>query len=614
MCVLCLAVSTGCAQEYHVSIDGSDGNPGSLLKPFKTISAAAAVAMPGDVITVHAGTYRERINPPRGGESNEKRIIYRAADGETVEIKGSEIVTGWQPVQKGVWKVTLPNTFFGDYNPYKDVIAGDWFNGKKRPHHTGEVYLNGRSLFEKPTLKEVLDPKPYKDAFDKKASTYTWYCESNDKQTTLWANFHEADPNKEVVEINVRESCFYPDEPGRNYITVCGFHMSQAATQWAAPTAEQIGLLGTHWSKGWIIENNVISDSKCVGITLGKDRKTGHNVWSKDPSKDGCTHYNEVIQRALKNGWSKETIGSHIVRNNTIFNCEAAGICGSLGAVFSEVTGNHIYNIQRKRQFVGAETAGIKLHGAVDTLIRNNHIHHADKAIWLDWMAQGTRVSANLCHDNFQVDLFVEISHGPYVVDNNLFLSPTSLRDWSSGGAFAHNLFMGNIELHRKNDRRQTPYLKAHSTEVAGLSPMIKGGDRFYNNLFCGRGLDIYNHPAIPMQVGGNVYFNDAKPFETESDAAVVADVDPEAKLVAQTDGTYLHITLPQIKPTGPCVTTELLGKANVPNLPFVNDDGTPLTIDTDYCGKKRNKQHPVPGPFESPDETEITLKVWPVE
>ena len=28
-----------------------------------------------------------------------------------------------------------------------------------------------------------------------------------------------------------------------NYITIRGFHMSQAATQWAAPTAEQIGLI-----------------------------------------------------------------------------------------------------------------------------------------------------------------------------------------------------------------------------------------------------------------------------------------------------------------------------------------------------------------------------------
>jgi hypothetical protein len=32
------------------------------------------------------GVYRERINPPHGGESDHKRIVYQAANGEKVEI------------------------------------------------------------------------------------------------------------------------------------------------------------------------------------------------------------------------------------------------------------------------------------------------------------------------------------------------------------------------------------------------------------------------------------------------------------------------------------------------------------------------------------------------
>ena len=79
------------ATEFHVSARGSDTNDGSLQRPFKTISAAARVAQPGDVITVHEGVYRERISPPRGGESDDKRIVYQAAPGEKVEIKGSEV-------------------------------------------------------------------------------------------------------------------------------------------------------------------------------------------------------------------------------------------------------------------------------------------------------------------------------------------------------------------------------------------------------------------------------------------------------------------------------------------------------------------------------------------
>jgi len=62
------------AEEYHVSTTGHDGNPGMEAKPFRTISAAASVAQPGDTVTVHAGVYRERVNPPRYGQGNRAKI------------------------------------------------------------------------------------------------------------------------------------------------------------------------------------------------------------------------------------------------------------------------------------------------------------------------------------------------------------------------------------------------------------------------------------------------------------------------------------------------------------------------------------------------------------
>jgi len=582
------------AREYHVSVKGLDTNAGSASKPLKTISAAAQVAQPGDVIIVHEGTYRERITPPRGGTSDAKRITYRAAEGEKPVIKGSEVVTGWKQVQQAVWKLTLPNTFFGTYNPYKDAISGDWFNPRGRIHHTGEVYLSGNALFEEASLEKVAQAK------------MTWYCESDDKNTHIWANFQDSDPNKELVEINARPACFYPEKPGRNFITVSGFTMRQAATQWAAPTAEQIALIGTHWSKGWIIENNVISDSKCVGVTLGKDRASGHN---KAQSAGG---YNIVVRRALENGWSKEKIGSHIVRNNTICNCGAAGVCGSMGGAFSQLTGNHIYNIHINKPFSGAEMAGIKLHAAIDTVIANNRIHDTCRGIWLDWMAQGTRVSANLLYNNRAEDLFVEVNHGPYLVDNNIFLSANALSDWSQGGAFLHNLLTGNIRLHPQG--RQTPYHKEHSTEIAGLSNISGGDDRFLNNIFAGgNGLQVYNNARLPVQAGGNLYLNGATGRQGETSSAVLPQFNPNIKLIEEGETVELHLTLPpaDTDQRNRLVTTELLGKAKIPDAPYENPDGTPLKIDGDYFGKTRNKDNPSAGPFEKPAAGKLTLKVW---
>jgi len=139
-------ISAVFAKEYHVSPSGSDQNEGTITSPLKTISAAAQKARAGDIITVHAGTYRERIDPPYGGTSDAKRIVYQAAPGEEVSIKGSEVIKNWQGVEGNVWQVIIPNTFFGNYNPYQDLIEGDWFDSMKRDHHTGEVFLNGKAL------------------------------------------------------------------------------------------------------------------------------------------------------------------------------------------------------------------------------------------------------------------------------------------------------------------------------------------------------------------------------------------------------------------------------------------------------------------------------------
>ncbi|MFO7853486.1 MAG: right-handed parallel beta-helix repeat-containing protein [Bacteroidota bacterium] len=619
------------ATEYHVSKNGNNKNNGTALAPFRTISFAAQKAQPGDVIMVHEGTYRERVNPPRGGASDMQRIIYQTVKGEHVEIKGSEIITGWKRFKNDVWKVTIPNEFFGDYNPYKDIIAGDWFYDYGRNHHTGEVYLNGKSLYETNILENVLIAKTIQNSSGKEL--FPWYCETDEKNTYIYANFQGYNPNKEIVEINVRKSCFYPDKPGRNYISVNGFDMSHAATQWAPPTAEQIGLIGTHWSKGWIIENNIISHSKCTGITLGKDRETGHNVWSHNPCKNGATHYNEVIFKALKAGWSKEKIGSHIVRNNTIFNCEQAGIAGSMGGIFSQIINNHIYNIWTKRLFAGAEMAGIKIHGSIDMLIKNNHIHNVGRGIWIDWMAQGTRITGNLMYNNTTDDLFSEVNHGPYLVDNNIFLSGTGLRDWSEGGAFVHNLMNGKIEMMQELDRF-TPYHRPHSTEVAGLRNIHGGDNRFYNNIFVkgygdisdrnntkepgetratGYGLEVYNNAELPMQCEGNVYLKGAKPCNLELNYIKNTELDIEIKIVEEDGQVHLNFTIDEALKAlnNPLVTTELLGKSKISGQSFENPDGSSLQIATDYFGKERSEFDPSAGPFEDFGEDKLKLEVW---
>jgi hypothetical protein len=603
-----LLISVLCAQarEYHVSTKGNDANTGSETAPFRTIGKAAEVSYSGDVITVHAGVYREWIDPPRGGESDDRRIVYRAAPGEKVEIKGSEKITGWQKYEGSVWKITLPNSYFGDYNPYKDLIFGDWFWNGGWKQHTGEVFINDKSLWETDSLHKVINPPVNDKLQDIDGQKYKWYCESDDDSTTIYANFHNFNPNRELVEISVRRTCFYPSKPGVNYLTLSGFNISQAASQWAAPTAEQIGMVATHWNKGWVIENNVISNAKCSGITLGKERGTGHNVWNADPTYDGSLHYIEVTFRTLRNGWSKDNIGSHIVRNNEIFECGQTGICGSQGEVFSVIENNHIHHIYTKRQYSGAEMGGVKFHAAIDVQIRNNCIHDCDRGLWLDWMAQGTRVSGNVFYNNSSQDVYMEVDHGPTLLDNNIFASSENIWSMSQGGAFVHNLFVGSIRVNQEKGR-YTPYHLPHQTDIAGLSIILNGDDRYYNNLFLpskadenrSYGYPVYSPDAYPSWASGNAYFSVAKPKDGEKYALLEPNMSPSFKLMEDGAEVLIELVLQGFDDyESSIITTETLGKAKFPKEAYEHPDGSPIIFDVDFQGNTRSA-NPVPGPFE---------------
>ena len=582
--VTLVLVTTLHAVEYHVATSGNDANVGTAQAPLRTIQRAADLAQPGDAINVHQGIYRERVNPPRGGVSDAKRIVYQAALGETVAITGSEVVTNWTKVQEDIWQATLPNSFFGSFNPFNDLIHGDWFQAKGRKHHTGAVYLNGDWLTEAAKREEVFQPV---------GNNALWFATVDATNTTIWARFKSVNPNEQKVEINVRQSVFYPTKTGINFLTVRGFTLRDAATPWAPPTAEQIGLIGTHWSKGWIIESNNISHSICAGVSLGKYG----DAW--DNRAGSAVGYVGTINRALTNGWNSETIGHHLVRNNEISHCEQAGILGSLGGAFSTITGNSIHDIHVRMLFAGAEMAGIKLHGAIDVEISHNHIYRTSRGIWLDWMAQGTRITGNLFHDNGAVedlrsnwgdavspggrqDLFVEVDHGPFLVDNNIFLSPFSFYSRSQGGAYVHNLFAGVIRIILL-DKRETPFLKPHSTAVVGLHDNPCGDDRYYNNVFAGHtDLSQYDAATLPVWMGGNVFLNGAKPSKFEIFPLVQNNFDPALKLAAEADGwcfTMKSDPAWNTLQTRQLVTTELLGRAVIPKAAYENPDGSPLVL-----------------------------------
>ncbi|WP_022777528.1 right-handed parallel beta-helix repeat-containing protein [Butyrivibrio sp. AE3009] len=650
---------------YYVDASSFRDGDGSESRPFKNINDAARIAVAGDEIVVKPGIYREHVVPKNAG-TKEQPIVYRSEKPLGAVITGAEKATGWEKVKGNVWKFTVNNGIFGNYNPYTTAVYGDWYFASTK-RHTGCVFLNDNQMYETATLEECQKGKPDIYAWDKEAAGYLWFTEQNGDTTVIYGNFGKLDPNKENVEFTVRRNCFMPTENFINYITVSGFNINKAATTWAPPAAYQDGMIGPHWSKGWIIEDCEVYGSRCCGISLGKYKDPENDMYfTVKQVKSPTQMERDAVCRGQFHGWLKERIGHHIIRRCHVHHNEQTGIVGRMGAVFSTIEDCDIHHNCTSAQLGGAETAGIKLHAGIDVTIRRNHIHDNIMGVWLDWEAQGARVTQNVMHDNnrpegveqlpggmFSTDVFIEVGHGPTLIDNNILLSPVAITIPSEGIAVINNLVLGSFSLinsgvdsivNGQREPRYTPYHIRHRTEVAGFMTILHGDDRIYNNIFVQqhkihdkkktaadsdyevvgtKPFDIFPTQAewnqqfdfskkpdmgalaeahfghLPVWIEGNAYFNGATVYKKEKNKLVNKTGKITVAITEKNGDYYLKTNLAKELGDFTCgiISTEMLGRAFEPEQRFENPDGTDIVFDRDLLGAHRGSEA-IPGPL----------------
>jgi Right handed beta helix region len=120
------------ASVYHVAqqVGGAgDDNPGTLARPWKSLSRAVEHLKPGDTVIVHSGVYRETVLLSASGTAGAP-ITLRAADGEQPVISGADEVRDW----------TRADTRDPIYRtPWEHVFAIDWHNGQPVRTHGAEA-------------------------------------------------------------------------------------------------------------------------------------------------------------------------------------------------------------------------------------------------------------------------------------------------------------------------------------------------------------------------------------------------------------------------------------------------------------------------------------------
>ncbi len=420
----------------------------------------------------------------------------------------------------------------------------------------------------------------------------SWHCRVDGETTTIRANFGKADPNAELTEINVRESLFMPEISGLKYISVDGFDFAHAAANWAPPVLElQTGAVGPRMGKHWVIENCTITHARCVGIILGQA-----------PGVD----YSDI-----------DAYGDHVIRNNVIRRCGQAGIAGQKGATRSVISGNFIEETNYRREFGGWETAAIKFHNSVDTVIRGNLIrgvfHQKQGAfgIWMDFGNQGTRITRNVIYNTQAATVFLEMNHGPILVDNNVLIGQP-MRSNSEATVFAHNLFVDCPYDYSPDVGRRSQYFEPHTTRAVGRKTGTAQDDKWFNNIFVRRGLDRVKTASgyasdynVFLEGAAKSSFGDRHSVVTPHVTRLAVEDHPRgATITFSIDAAPLSVN-------GPRVDAELVGVFPTVGQTLEDRHGRPIAVTTDINGKKHRR--PMAGPLADLKQGVNTI-VWSMD
>jgi hypothetical protein len=297
-----------------------------------------------------------------------------------------------------------------------------------------------------------------------------------------------------------------------------------------------------------------------------------------------------------------DAFGDHIVRNNVIRRCGEAGIAGQKGATRSVISGNFIEETNYRKEFGGWETAAIKFHQTVDTVISGNliravdHQSHGGFGVWMDWGNQGTHITRNIIYNTATAGIFLEMNHGPILVDNNVVIG-SEVRSNSEGTVFAHNLFVDCGFSMVSDTKRRSEYYEPHTRTQVARKHGIPADDKWFNNVFIRRGLDgVKKAPGYASDF--NVFLEGATKSTFADEHSVVDPVVTNFHREDSPLGVAIRFNISDAPSRVQCpvVDTKLVGVLPTVGQTIEDRYGQAIRVESDFNGKKRTR--PIAGPL----------------
>jgi parallel beta-helix repeat protein len=368
----------------HVDGAATSSGYGTEEAPLKTISEAAAIALPGDTVRIAAGVYRESVTLPRGGTADAP-ITFESHG--SVTICGSDPVTGWRR---------------------REVIDAEKTNGSERL--AGVVFKvswsfeSGESTPAGMPLKPIAHSPDWLrcdlvavddrillmvDDYDSLVAgrPWTFFIDRAKKPSTLYIKLPKGiDPDTSRIEAATRSVLFnVADDPDIGYITLRGIRFLHAAN------AAQNGMVRA--KTGWVLEDCRFEASNGLGLKI-----------------EG----NDVVARRCKFMRNGHTSFAASGSNRLLMeNCD--------------------FGFNNWRGFNTAWEASNKVYGCDGVVIRNcRSFWNCGPGLWVDFKNRNIEISGCEIFGNYGLEadgggtgVFIEISYGPVSIRNNIIYSNT---------------------------------------------------------------------------------------------------------------------------------------------------------------------------------------------
>ena len=476
---------------------------------FRTISAAAEAAQPGDTVLVRPGVYREEVRIPRGGTAK-ARLVFRSEVRGAAVIRGSEIWTNaWTRLEgaAGCWTSPIDVARFpsADGMPYRRTISIGPKDASRAARPVTNATVTAETYLPRTLGQVFVDGAPMTEVVTRAAlaaTPDTWMVSPDGASVWLHPAETRPEPAACSVEWSVRSRCFGAARRGLGYVTFDGFTCEHCANQGPFP---QIGALDLRSGHHWIVENCTVRHAKTVGIACGSETWDGKALGDVP----------EADRRII-------IASGNVIRHNAVTDC---GVCGI--AAWNP-GGVRIYGNIDERNNTGDfgapekywdETAGIKIHGApavvAGNVIRDNDGH----GVWFDTGFTNTRCTGNLIANNRRSGVMFETCYGDALVDNNVIVNtrPDGNLFFGGDGIYSHN-GSGVTVAHNLIALNYGAGVRFRTTwGKLGARDYNTSSNRYVNNIFCANAhgelmvsaTNLFSHGTVSS---GNLYVVEAGP------------------------------------------------------------------------------------------------------